>query len=420
MNVAGTGRGATSDAKGRFKIDSVPEGAQTFTMQHAAFDSLGLSGASARVIVQQKTPRVILAVPAFETLWRALCGDVPAPKDSSLVYGRVSEPRADSAVAGTRVELSWIDLVGGGKSLGSISQRRWKRTVMTDDRGEYAICGVPANTALTLKAGVDSATATSVEFGAATARVQRHDVLLALPVGQPARTPADSPNAAPAAVASTSGALTVGGFVSGIVTNSQGIPIAGASIAIDTLPEIRTGDDGRFAVSNVPPGTRSVSIVSIGMQPHYSNVNVHVKDTTRLTIPMTSVQTLSEVAVTAKANTVAGMRERTFLEHKSLGLGQFRDSTAIGNATSMLQPFQTLAGVTTRGTPSKFSISSRTCPEFSIVLDGHPTIIEVLGTLDPKSVAAFEIYHHRYMYPSDIVGGKSCTLAVWTKAALGK
>ncbi|MEQ1693707.1 MAG: carboxypeptidase regulatory-like domain-containing protein, partial [Gemmatimonas sp.] len=68
--VTGTSRSTTSDDKGRFRLDSVPEGPQQFTMQHAVFDTLGLSGVSARVLVQQKTPRVTLAVPSFETLWR--------------------------------------------------------------------------------------------------------------------------------------------------------------------------------------------------------------------------------------------------------------------------------------------------------------------------------------------------------------
>jgi len=51
IGIAGTTRSATTDARGRFRFDSVAPGTHTFTMQHDVLDSIGFTGRSVRVAV---------------------------------------------------------------------------------------------------------------------------------------------------------------------------------------------------------------------------------------------------------------------------------------------------------------------------------------------------------------------------------
>ncbi|MBL0171831.1 MAG: carboxypeptidase regulatory-like domain-containing protein [Gemmatimonadaceae bacterium] len=427
ISVVGTSRSTTSDEKGRFRLDSVPEGQQQFTMQHAAFDSLGLSGVSARVMVQPKTPKVVLAVPSFETLWRAACGEVPAPRDSALVYGTVRDAVGGLAQAGALVDVSWIDLVGGGSSLASIGQRRWRRQSITDARGEFALCGVPAGTPLTLRAALDSADTLSVsalELEATTVRVRRRDVLVSRVVAAPAVTGSgvarDSMPVAPTAATPT-------GVVIGLVTNAAGAPIANAAIAVETMAEVRSGEDGRFMVRDVPAGSRQVTVVSIGLQPYTSFINLMAGDTVRLTVPMSTAQTLEAVTVRA---TVMSVRIRDFEERRRTGSGVVRDSTDIKRYPDLSSVLRTVPNVAIRGRGLKnlvFGIGTpRQCAairdQVDFRIDGHPTTVEAVETLDPLSVAAVEVYSRATKLPGTLMTKLQyqCAVWVWTKLGLGR
>ena len=414
VSIAGVGRTAFSDDKGRWRIDSVPEGTYAIALQHEAFDSLGLSGVSARVAVLRKGQRVVLAVPSFETMWRAACGDSRAPSDSALLYGTVRDAASRETRPNADVVVSWTDLTGGGASLTSIGQRQWKLASATDAHGEYALCGVAVGTRLTLRTTLDSLARSSIELDASVTRVRRLDVLVARPVAIAAahRDVGSDTGAAPVTPLS---APT--GSVAGTIVNAAGVPLAGAAVAIDTMAEVRSGVDGRFVVRDVPAGTRSLSVIAVGMAPYNAPITVLPRETTALLVPLRSVTELAKVNVTA--TTVANNRARVFEEHKRLGLGTFRDSTELGKHPSMYSALSSFPFVTIRGTPGRPILAAgRDCPSFRLVLDGHPAPVDVLGQVAPRDIAAVELY--RRLYPSDLVIPGKCVLAVWTKAAMGK
>ncbi|MCC6243031.1 MAG: carboxypeptidase regulatory-like domain-containing protein [Gemmatimonadaceae bacterium] len=427
--VAGTGRSATSDARGRFRLDSVPLGEQLFTLQHAAFDSLGLSGATMRATVRNGMSKVLLTVPSFATLWRAVCGNTPAPNDSALIYGNLSTADGGTLTERAIVEASWVDLVGGGKSLAEIGQRRWRRRVETDERGEYALCGVAPSVPLTLRAARsldDTINVTTLQLEAGASRVQRRDLRLGavrvayVDPAAIARTGTSISDSASSPLGAQRAENSGTGVVSGVVTNSAGVPLANAVIAVDTLPEVRSGDDGRFRVAGVGIGTRQTLVAAIGMTPQMVTMNVSPRDTTRLVITMQPVQLLDAVRVRANASTVAGVRVTTFEEHKRLGLGAFRDSTDFVGQTSIVTGLRMIPGLTVRTAPGgRLVLNSQSCGGFRLFVDGHPVSSEELMMLQPSTIAAMETYLRRLIYPSDAVGG-GCSIAVWTKAAFGK
>ena len=149
IGIAGMNVTAVSDSAGRFVLPSVPRGTHQVVMQHDVLDAIGLSAAGARAVVNNERDSIIVAVPSFETLWRAACGrDAPAGADSGFVFGTVL--RGGQPTPGATVAVSWLDL-----SIDSTKAVRQKQKIMevdADSSGNFSLCGVPTTTGLSLRA----------------------------------------------------------------------------------------------------------------------------------------------------------------------------------------------------------------------------------------------------------------------------
>jgi Carboxypeptidase regulatory-like domain len=422
VSATGTGRSTTSDSKGRFRLDSVPEGEHTLTMQHAAFDSLGLSGASVRVVVRNRMPRVTLAVPSFSTLWRAACGAAEIPAEGTLLYGALRDATNNAPLAERAVEGGWTELVGGGRTMESVGQRRWRLSTVTDARGEYVLCGVGMGTPITLRVPRDTSSsgpADSLEVLASMTRVRRQDMLIATAAPQALREVATfgTDSSRTASAPDTTSRPSAVGVISGIVTNAAGTPVGNAAVAVDTFPEVRTNDEGRFFVREVPAGSRQVGVVAIGLQPSTTTVNLLAGDTARLSIPLGTAQSLGAVRVTA---TILSTRLRDIEERKRMGFGDQRDSTEIRNYPSLIAVLRTINGVRVRQGASRLNVvlSLDGCGAVDYRVDGHPSTIEDIALLDAKDIAAIEVY--RRTIPSELMSRRGCPVVVWTKRGLGR
>ena len=222
-------------------------------------------------------------------------------------------------------------------------------------------------------------------------------------------------------------AATPTGVISGIVTNAVGVPIANAAIAIDTLAEVRSGDDGRFVVRSVPAGSRQVSVVSLGQQPYTNFVNLLAGDTVRLTVPMSAVQTLEAVNVKA---TVMSMRIRDYEDRRRTGSGAFRDSTEIRRYPDLSSVLRTVPNVAIRGRGLKGLVFGIGTPgqcaairdQVDFRIDGHPTTVEAIETLDPLSLAVVEVYSRATKLPGTLMGKLQyqCAVWIWTKLGLSR
>jgi hypothetical protein len=151
IGIVGMSVSAVSDSAGRFVLPSVPKGTHRVVMQHDVLDAIGLSAAGARAVVNGEKDSVIVAVPSFATLWRAACGrEAPSVSDSGFVFGTVQ--RGNQPVPLSVVTVSWLDL-----SMDSTKAVRQKQKVMevdADSSGNFALCGVPTTTGLSLRANI--------------------------------------------------------------------------------------------------------------------------------------------------------------------------------------------------------------------------------------------------------------------------
>jgi hypothetical protein len=110
--------------------------------------------------------------------------------------------------------------------------------------------------------------------------------------------------------------------------------VSGACVIVDSMPEVRSDDRGRFIISRVAPGTRQIQVLTTGTQPATAIVDVVALDTAHVRIVLQRVTTLAPVTVRAPA-TVRERWANDLEERKQKGWGKFMDSTTIMHYPSL-------------------------------------------------------------------------------------
>lgn len=404
VTVVGTARTATTDSRGRFQFDSVAPGGYTFAAQHAALDSVGFSGVSARAAVTDGRDDVRIALPSFATLWRVVCGDSPPPRDSGFVYGTIRDAAGQQPLPNAIIDVSWIDMAVS-KSL-AVTRTQWRSGARSDASGSYGVCGVPASVGLRVQARSDSGSSGLIDLLPYGLRVQRRDLLVGL--------------------ASDSGEAR-GGTVAGLVTDTAGRPFPDARIIMEERPEIRSNADGRFTFRDVPTGTRQVEVLALGMLPVVTAVDVIAQETATVTAALRKVTRLDIVRVTATARVRRAVAE--FEERRRGGFGYIRDSTTIATRGTMSSVFFEFPGVqvergasgtTSFGLSMKATGPGRCAP--NLWIDGREERdFDLLNALHTDEIAALEVYPHAFSVPMRFMGrSSSCgAVVVWTKWVFG-
>lgn len=390
-------RSTTSDDRGRFVFDSVRPGTHALDLQHDMLDSIGLPGVSVRVTVTDRSERVVIAIPAFATLWRASCGDRAPPADSGFVYGYIRSASDGRPLATAAVDLTWIDVSIGPQR--EINQKLWRSEIRSDARGEYSICGVPVDMALRLHAMADSSASGIIDIEPSTLRVRRRDLLLG---------PADSTD------------VLQRGTISGIVTDASGAPFEGARVVLDDVPQVRSGPDGRFMLRGVVIGTRQLELFAIGVRPVVVAVDLKAREIANVAATLVRVTTLDVVRVTGSPFQQRFVRE--FEERRRSGFGSFVDSTILGRRLTMVSALAGLRGVEVRsgrgGSVSVLlpSTKIRRCAA-GIWIDGWSADADQLAALDPRDLAAIEVFPRASLVPLRFSGSLTgCgVVAIWTK-----
>ncbi|HTE45667.1 MAG TPA: carboxypeptidase regulatory-like domain-containing protein [Gemmatimonadaceae bacterium] len=398
--LIGTPRNAMTDARGRFTFDSVAPGTYRIALQDAHLDSIGLSGTSVAARVSDGRDTVRISIPSFARLWRVACGTDAPKADTGFVYGTVREAVTQRPLRDAVVTANWVAI---GVDRARLGARAWHLEARTDSLGGYALCGVPPLDGVTLSAAVDSIAPIAVDMPSMELRLQRVDLLVR--------------------GGSVAGPLLPHGAIAGRVTSGDDQPLSGARLAVAGLPEVRTGDDGRFILSGVPVGTHQVDVLAIGRSPTSRVVNVGANDTTTVELDLRSVTVLDSVRVTA--HSVRSQRVADFEERRVLGFGHFVDSTELAKHATLSSVLAAMPSV--RVLPGSNSLRVRLpsvkgglC-DAALWVDGQKVDAEAAGVLHPDDLAAIEVYPRVMTTPARFIvrtKGAFCgSVVVWTKRA---
>jgi len=295
LRVQGATVEAVADSQGRFTLTGVARGEQALTIHTASLDSMSASY-SVGVAVSGATTTIAVRVPNALQIAASACG-AKGYGTGGIVLGRLRiAGDSTSALSGT-VSAEWpTSAAASGAAASGASPSKWI-SAMADARGRFALCGVPLDTTLTLRALTEGASGQSIGVRvSSSARFARTEIAL------------------------HSEAATSATFA-GVVTDSTNQPIVGAEVSMPDLSKTTlTNEQGAFVLRDIAPGSQRVVVRHLGYGPIETQVTFVPGRTTQRRIAMMRTTTLDSVIVTEKAVDHA---LDDFEANRKLGLGHF-------------------------------------------------------------------------------------------------
>jgi hypothetical protein len=275
----------------------------------------------------------------------------------------------------------------------------------TDSTGTYFACGAPPNNNVYVFGYSSTLRSGAVTVPGDTLPLRRVDLVL--------------------------GEFGKSATIRGVVRDSRKAPLAGASIDVDGVDATtKTDANGRFTLANVPTGSRTLAVRSLGFAPLFQPIAVLEKQTDEIQVDMLAVS-LPGVNITGRQN--VSSLQIDFEQRKREGFGTFKDSTEIVRHTSIRSIFQGIPSlVITGGNSTAFylytpgqSISTTNaaggCPA-NVYIDGKPSDTSVLISLSKEQIAAIEVYIRQEFAPAKylLLSNNCGVVLVWTKLEFKK
>jgi hypothetical protein len=427
-------RYATTDAHGRFRIDSVPDGHYTVGLMHAILDSLDMELPAVPVEVSAgHGARVTLSTPSAATAYARLCPGAHEA-DSGVIIGRVRDVDDASPLSGATVSTDWTEYT---LTAGRAASHRVGAAVQTNEQGVYLLCGVPTTVPLALQTERAGFLVGPTPFTMDERLIERVDFAVSRR-DSAALTVRLRDSSAVASHSSGSATLT------GVVLGGDGRPVRDATVAVvGTSRSARSDTAGVFRLDHIPAGTRTIEVRAIGLLPTAVSVDfaTNVSRNTTLSVSR-QAQALKPVTVKERATTASLMLNDGFETRRKQGLGAFvtEEDIARHSFSDLISVLQGLRGVNvewggsgkTAGIsfpmPYLLGISSpqgglRCLPNF--FLDGAPFPVarkedyrDLSAMLPPLWIKGIEVYSSPGTIPAqyDLTSSTGCgSIVIWTR-----
>jgi hypothetical protein len=198
-------------------------------------------------------------------------------------------------------------------------------------------------------------------------------------------------------------------------------------VITDDTTEVRSGADGGFIIRDVPAGTRQIEVLSIGMRPVVSAVDVLPNDTATLALQLHKVTTLDVVRVTASRR--GRLLAQEIEERRMSGVGYLMDVGDIARRATLSSVFSDLPSARVEHRGGGFIVfvpdgRGGMC-EPDVWVDGARSAQAALNIIHPREVAAVEFFPRLgtipMRYRRDVLSGRGCgAILVWTNWGLGR
>jgi len=405
--VRGTSMGATTDASGRYRLDSVPAGRRTLFVEHPVLDTIGLSNLAATLTVTAGRSQALdLALPSLWSMRRAACDGRGAAigRDSGLIYGTLTDIHDGARLAGARVVVSWLVARRG---VAGLETERPTFNLRTDSIGNYYACGVPTDYYVTVQGFAGNGSETGITERLLGARgVARHDIAIN--------------RRGTAGIDSLSGMRRGRATLAGVVRRENGDPRPSARVLVDdAVGEAMADSGGRFVLDGLPAGSHMAMARMIGYSSSRKQVELRDGDTTWVDFSMRELTTLDTIRVTASAWAAARIDE--IEQRRRSGQGMQLTEEQIKDEGTLRAVFQQMPNLTVEG-PSAMSylLYGRSTVGhclLNLFLDGRPAIAAEIQALNPGQILAIEYFARQSQAPHNYqtVGSSCGSLLVWTK-----
>jgi hypothetical protein len=397
VRIAGSKREVRTNARGEFVLDSLMPGELTVEVRHPLLDTLGQSLDSRPFsLASGQRGTYSTGTMSLNDLRDRSCPRSGATIGSAILVGILRDADADTALAGGTASLVYKDQVSG-----ATAER--VRTARIGADGRFAICGLP---------------------GAITGTVQ---------VSRSGQVTADVYVETKGAQFSTVG-LTIAtttqrnAVLMGRVTQSSGLPIAGAQVVVAGTPNIaRTDSLGRYRLDGLPSGTVEVVVRRIGFAAVSQAALLNQREPRRLDFQVSEARLLAAVKVVGKMD--SGLEKVGFNERKMHGFGHFQSPDEVEQRHPFLftDLLQVVPGLRiSNGVGGRTIESSRPggCVNFFIDNARFDSYApgDIDGQFSTNIVGAVETYSSAVETPGQFqVPGRACaTVVMWTKDRLIK
>jgi hypothetical protein len=436
------------DARGRFHADSLPAGRYLVQVSHPTLDSLDVALPTDRLVIADgRTSHSDLTLPSGASLRDVVCPGVTFSAEKAVVAGHILDADSDVPIAGAKIVVEWNDIAIDRRAR-RVEILRRLAVVSTGRLGEYRLCGVPTEMALSLQVQHAHRAGAAIQLKVTAAEgVVVRDLSLSLrsaptiaafdslegTVGtlrvdsastrRASTGDADAMASAQAPGAATTAELTLSGsaVIAGTVSSASGQPVEGAEVRVrDALSTTVTDKSGQFVLNGLPSGTQVLLVRRLGYGLAEIPVELRSDVRTSKDVRLPRAVALDSVRVLATRWSLADFeRDRqTNLQGRFLTLSQIQQSHA--KKTSDLLPL--LGGPTMigRGRREKLQETSydppgsHSCKSANVVINGVEG--QAVDDVVPNQIAGIEVYNDAAAAPLQYAGRANCgVIVIWLR-----
>ena len=423
-------RYATTDARGRFRMDSVPDGHYTIGFMHPVLDSLDLQSPVVAIDVSGGRPTLVaLATPGPAAAYARICPGVHDP-GTGVIIGSVRDADDGSALAEAVVSTEWTEFTfTGGRSAG----HRTRAVTRSRRGGGYVLCGAPADVRLDVYTELAGFVAGPTPLSLGDRLIGRADFAISRQDSAAhSGLPGDSSAVVVAAKPGTAS-------LRGVVLGGDGRPARDVVLEVlGTKRSARTDAVGAFRIDKIPAGTRTIEVRSIGLVPMTFPVDFETNAARDTTLSLgRQAQRLAPVAVKGSEKPISWMERSGFETRRLQGLGFFLTAEDIAR-----HPTEELTGVLSgaRGIHVEYGTSGYPMPYLhgtsgaycipNYFLDGVPFRVlsaapgsqapfsDLSAIARPESIKGIEVYSNPGTMPVqyDLSSSTGCgSIVIWTR-----
>ena len=420
--IVGTTLSQVTDARGRFQIDGVPAGRLQLTFFHSMLDSVGVGAGSWDIEVTAGTETdAQLSTPSGTTMRRTVCPELVDSSNTGVLMGRVRDVDQRTPLAGARVSTNWMEVLFGPAGP---SSENHEVSVASVSSGAFALCGVPLDVPVFVRASIGDQASGPVEVFANSRPLLFQDLAISL-TDTVARLSVDSAMSA-ATIEQPSRPPGTATLV-GRVRDPNGRPVVGARVALHGGGGTAVADrEGAFRLTELPAGSRTLDVRAIGFTAARRAVDLATNASTTVTWELDR-----RPAQLPTVTVLGGSRlERNgFMARARQGHGSFLNDAQIermggatamdvlGRATGLTLEYRNSGGGRVR-VPTMRSWGRRRCVPTLFVdgglwMEGWGQVGNFLMKVD---VQAVEVYSSTITIPPQFDRHNQCgSVVIWTR-----